>query len=314
MQFYQPPEPNLWHGRTDSDRKERIHQITHCVDITDSVPMHTRLAVIGFASDAGVVRNQGRPGAKMGPNAIRQTLATMAIPPTLKQQKLIDVGNIICPGDELEAAQQALATCIDRLRAENILPLVLGGGHETAWGHYLGFKNHIDKNLSIINFDAHYDLRPLLDADKGSSGTPFLQIAKHCQSDQKPFQYTCLGIQQAANTQSLFETAEALHVQSFYADEIEFTTTRDALNRTIYEADQIYLSICMDVFAMSVVPGVSAPQPLGILPHQMLPLYRSILDSGKVTALDIVELAPCFDQDHRSTKLAAALLWHALCL
>jgi len=44
-------------------------------------------------------------------------------------------------------------------------------------------------------------------------------------------------------------------------------------------------------------PGVSAPQPLGVLPWQILPLVRQLAASGKVVSYDIAELSPKYDID-----------------
>ena len=58
-------------------------------------------------------------------------------------------------------------------------PIIFGGGHETAYGHYLGVRKYIgeDASLGIINIDAHFDLRPY--DEQPSSGTMFKQILEH---------------------------------------------------------------------------------------------------------------------------------------
>ena len=60
-------------------------------------------------------------------------------------------------------------------------PVVLGGGHEVAFGTYLGLARisrsaHPGDRIGILNLDAHFDLRP---GPVPSSGTPFRQIAEH---------------------------------------------------------------------------------------------------------------------------------------
>ena len=52
--------------------------------------------------------------------------------------------------------------------------IVIGGGHETAWGHLQGhYSRHVYP--SIINFDAHFDLKMPI-AKKGNSGTPLKRL------------------------------------------------------------------------------------------------------------------------------------------
>ncbi|EKN66076.1 formimidoylglutamase [Schinkia azotoformans LMG 9581] len=55
-----------------------------------------------------------------------------------------------------------LVTEISHLLNKNIFPIILGGGHETFFGHYLGVRHHIgsEARLGIINMDAHFDMRP----------------------------------------------------------------------------------------------------------------------------------------------------------
>ena len=72
--------------------------------------------------------------------------------------------------------------------------------------------------------------------------------------------------------------------------------------------DYIYLSICLDVLAECYAPGVSAPQPLGLSPWQVIPLLKYIMQSGKVISLDIAELSPPLDQEQKTARLAALII------
>jgi formiminoglutamase len=171
------------------------------------------------------------------------------------------------------------------------------------------------KNILIVNFDAHYDLRPLIDNKWGSSGTPFTQIAQHCKQVGIPFHYLCIGVQKSANTESLFNVAHSLKVETVLAETIHLNgiaSTSELLEKALAKHDAVYLTVCMDVFAQSCAPGVSAPQALGLLPWQVLPLLRRISASGKLLTMDCVELSPPFDQDSMTAKLAASLIWEVL--
>jgi arginase family enzyme len=85
-------------------------------------------------------------------------------------------------------------------------PLVLGGGHETAWGTFQGIvaAKPDPMKVGVINIDAHLDLR----ADEpANSGTPFYQIAKWCQENDRPPFRTCVWVSEPSNTAALFERA-----------------------------------------------------------------------------------------------------------
>ena len=306
---YTPSDLKNWQGRKDSLPNERYFQHIKAINLReeDIRSSDAQAAIIGCCTDEGIRRNEGRIGAKAGPDALRQQLGKLACH---HDKQYIDLGNLYCPDGNLEQAQAELGEIVRECHAHQLKTIVLGGGHDIAWGHFSGLTQH-SSDIAIINFDAHFDLRPILPNAGGNSGTPFWQIAKHCQASHQRFHYLCLGIQPLANTNSLlqiaaenqvgFLTAEALHDNSLESqiDLIhEFTQSKSA----------IYLSVCLDVFNEALAPGVSAPQPLGIFPDQVIPLLKTILQTGKVIGIDIAELSPPLDQGEKTSRLAAMLL------
>lgn len=314
---YTPPEMNLWQGRLDSPDSSCFFQIIKPLNLTAQPQQQTEplsFAILGFCCDEGIKRNQGRIGAAAGPDALRSVLAKFPIQkPNLA---IYDAGNITCTDGNLEAAQQALREAVSHLLAHQITPILIGGGHEIAWGHYQGIASAIsDTNLGIINFDAHFDMRPLLSTQLGSSGTPFLQIANAHLNANRRFDYNCIGIQHAGNTRQLFETAKQYNAQVILADDLHMGYMDKCINfidRIIDHNQKIYVSICLDVFATPYAPGVSAPQAMGLTPWQVIPLLRQLAMSGKVISYDLAELSPIHDNDQRTVKLAANLVYEII--
>ena len=297
---YRPATKTPWIGRADG----RFHQVFVCDDLRQPLstnPNAHNFGLVGFACDEGVRRNHGRPGAVNGPNAFREIFAKL--PANIPEDwKFYDIGDITCDDGDLEASQECLGKTVKNLRDQGIIPIVIGGGHEMAWGHYQGLR---DDHLSIVNFDAHFDLRPY--EERGSSGSPFLQIHDDCQKRGVPFSYNCFGVQPLGNTQALFDKAHELGVNIVTSDEIDDHLS-SAVNQVIEHADKIYLTICLDVFSASVAPGVSAPQSLGVMPSQIIPAINRLAASGKVVGFDIAELNPKYDRDHMTAQLATYLV------
>jgi len=218
----------IWTGRLDEDTAgdtRRLHQVVQPFDAT----VTGGSALIGFACDEGVRRNHGRIGAAQGPYAIRRMLANL---PAHRITQLADAGNVVCDDGDLERAQQRLAERIAQVMGQGNLPLILGGGHEVAYGSFLGITRHLgatlqQRKLLIINFDAHFDLRT---ADCSTSGTPFLQMAQWCEQAKVDFRYVCYGISELGNTPALFNRARQLDVQ-FHMD-------RDVAERSLDIIDQ----------------------------------------------------------------------------
>ena len=100
---------SAWTGRIDPEsNSERWHQCIRPLDQAGS----KGVALLGFASDAGVKRNQGRPGATQGPQAIRRALAPLA---WHRQAPAFDAGDVVCGG----AGQE---------------PCAHDGRHNAGWG------------------------------------------------------------------------------------------------------------------------------------------------------------------------------------
>lgn len=313
--YYLPPDKTCWQGRTDAPENAYFFQKMRLLNLMQahSAEKSLSFALLGFCCDEGIRRNFGRVGAKQGPDAIRQMLANIAF--QRDEADIYDAGNIICIDEDLEGAQAALADAVLNLLQRNIIPIVIGGGHELAWGHYQGLRKQFgQQTLGIINFDAHFDMRPLLAGGKGSSGTPFLQIALDQHAKKLPFHYHCIGIQPESNILALIETAKHHHVKILWAQQLQLekNLSIDFVDQAIAQNEYLYISLCLDVFAQAYAPGVSAPQAFGIEPWQMIPLLRQFAACQKAISYDIAELSPPYDLDHKTARLAANLIYEII--
>jgi formiminoglutamase len=317
---YEAANLEIWQGRVDSRENYdafRWHQWMKPLDLRQKLPEFsgkTGFALLGFCCDEGIRRNKGRQGAAAAPNIIRRELANL--PCSFSSEVcLFDAGNITCTDGELMKSQAALAQAVFCLRQAGLFPLIIGGGHETALGHFRGQANFIREkegkcNLGIINFDAHFDLRPF--SGEGNSGTMFRQIADDARRREEAFRYCCLGIQRSSNTVELFKTAQQLGVNYLLAGDISMQFDEqimEQLDSFIQSVPNLYVTVCADVFASSFAPGVSAPQPLGLQPEVVLKYLKHILRTHKVVGFDIAEVSPRFDHDQATASLAKVILF-----
>ena len=312
MNNYKETDVTLWTGRK-SGQQLYLHEKVQFLNLaseTPVTPLKKSFALLGYCCDDGVQRNQGRIGAVNGPDAIRRQLAKM--PNHLKDETaLFDLGSIYSSHGNMELAQEQLADSVTKLLEQKSIGILLGGGHDIAYGHYNGIKNHLGSNarLGIINFDAHFDLRS--NENGNNSGTPFYQIAQDCKKNGSDFRYLCLGIRQNANDKVLFETAQNLGVT--YLENIEFDTSRtEHVLKMVADfldtLDQVYVTIDLDGFSSAFAPGVSAASPMGFSPTIVLRTLQFIMDSQKLIGMDIAEMNPEYDVDDQTAKLAASLV------
>ncbi|MGW0043190.1 formimidoylglutamase [Rhodococcus sp. NPDC003348] len=299
--------PVPWTGRTDGTTDEHLRW--HQAIAPYVAEPGSGAVLIGFASDEGVRRNKGRRGAAAGPDALRAALGSMALAAPLP---LADAGTVAVTGEDLEGGQAALGRAVTAGLDAGRLPVVLGGGHEVAFGTYLGVASaqlRRDRpRLGVLNLDAHFDLRgdPV-----PSSGTPFRQMAEAEQAAGIGFRYDVLGISQPSNTTALFDTAERFGVRHLL-DERCGPADRDEVDAFVDDflgdVDIVYLTIDLDVLPAAVAPGVSAPAAYGVPIETIQRVCDRVAASGKLAVVDVAELNPGLDVDNHTAKTAARLI------
>lgn len=311
MTLWQPTPADIWQGRDDSAEAAnalRLFQTIVRAERFAPQALPGDIALLGFACDEGVRRNRGRTGAEKGPETLRRALANMAS--HSGHERCVDMGTIGVAGEGLETAQQALREAVAACLRAGKRTLVLGGGHETAFGHGAGVLDAFPgEKVGIINLDAHLDLRI---AEQASSGTPFRQLALECDAQQRGFHYTCIGASRAANTQALWDEAARREVR--IVEDLDVLQAYDQqvapeIARNIALYDRLYLTIDLDVLPAREMPAVSAPAALGIPLAILLRIVEPLCRSGKLQAVDLVEFNPQFDIDSQGARAAGRLAW-----
>jgi formiminoglutamase len=276
-----------------------------------------RAVIVGYPQDEGVRRNQGRPGAAEAPDAIRHWLYRLTpwdaeSDGDLALQPPLDLGNLRVNGD-LEQTQQALAEVLAEVFRCGGMPIVLGGGHETAYAHYLGYVA-AGRAVGILNVDAHLDVRPCREG-QGHSGSPFRQALEHPTQPLPGERYVCLGAQPHSVSRHHWRYARERGCVVRWRHEMQPGLAKyfeEARDRLASGGCQVYVTLDADAVQASDVPGVSAPNPAGLPGAQVLCCARLAGRSPAVSSLDLVEVNPRFDRDHQSVRWAALVVWNYL--
>lgn len=300
-----------WTGRIDGQEvgQLRWHQIIKVGEIGNEM-YAPDYGIIGFVCDEGVKRNQGRIGAKKGPESLRKACSNF---PKVNDVELADFGDVVCAENDLEIAQENLSDVVATLQKRNTKTIVFGGGHEVMYGHFKGVRNAFpNKKIGILNFDAHFDNRELDTSIGATSGTGFWQIAQ----EDTNYEYLAIGIQRNSNTQVLFDEAHRTATEYILADDFIPENEKlifEKIEKWTEKIDVLYVTICLDVFASPFAPGVSATAYNGIFPDYFFKkVLKTILKSEKLRAFDIAELNPDLDIDNRTAKLAASFVFELI--
>lgn len=272
----------------------------------------TRAALVGFPSDEGVRRNGGRPGAAEGPAAVRRELYGLTPDPRDAAREAMvgllertrDLGDVPVSGD-VEADQERLADVLARLLERGVVPVVLGGGHETAFGHFLAYVR-AGLGVEVVNWDAHPDVRPWEEGG-AHSGSPFRQALEHPSGACR--RYAVAGLQPGSVAREHLEYLEDRGAEVIWSDGLDAAAVRSLTGRS---GGPAMASFDLDAVDRAHAPGVSAPATAGLDPRTWLAAAERCGRAAAVSSVDVVELNPRFDRDGQTAALAAATVWRFL--
>ncbi|GAB4108600.1 MAG: formimidoylglutamase [Acidobacteriota bacterium] len=273
------------------------------------------VAIVGFPCDIGVGRNAGRRGAAEAPAEIRRYLYRLT-PDSRRGEasiallrRTLDLGDVLLQGLDLEEAQERLATVIAPLLGAGVRVIILGGGHETAYGHFLGWVGSVsgqkEFRLSVLNWDAHADVRPT-DQGRGHSGSPFRQMLEHAWGSRVRYQVAGLldHCNAVEHVRWLAERGSGIRRSELDLAEIESTYRR--------LDSPLLVSFDLDAVDQAWAPGVSAPSTGGLTVAEWLAAAWWAGRWPGTRSIDVVELNPRLDRDGQTARLAALTVWKYL--
>lgn len=267
------------------------------------------IELISFPTDQGVMINKGRPGSSKAPELIRAGLFNLTTSPehfeahTTLLKCTTDFGTIPCEND-VSSDQALLGSKISKSLRAGSMPVILGGGHETAYGHFLGYVE-AKKPITIINIDAHTDVRSLRDG-KSHSGSPFRQAIEHSSGVCRGYHVFGLNPSNVAIEHDQFVKK---HGSSHYIGTFELNQLIDSVQKS--ETD-VMLTMDMDAVDQSHAPGVSAPNANGFSANTWLKIAFELGKIPGVTSFDLCEVNPVYDRDGQTVRLAALTIWYFL--
>jgi formiminoglutamase len=205
----------------------------------------------------------------------------------------------------VEQDQALLGEALAQYLSEGVFPIVLGGGHETSYGHFLGYVG-AGKTVEAINWDAHPDVRKLID-EKGHSGSPFRQALLHPSGGCA--RYTVAGLQPQSVAASHLNFLDDNRGRWVWKQNLDAAT----INALYAEADHpVLASFDVDAVDQGAAPGASAPAVGGLAVELWLHAAYQAGRNQRVASMDLVECNPVYDVDGRTARLAAVTVWQVL--
>ena len=158
------------------------------------------------------------------------------------------------------------------------IPFYIGGEHTVTQALAQPYIEKY-KNLSILHFDAHADLRPTFEGTPKSHACALYPASRQVKVVQ-------VGIRSVASEEKQF--CNAGNVTTYLMH--EHRDIKKLIPQVLKKlTDTVYITIDVDGFDPSVIPATGTPQPGGFMWYEALDLFREVIKHKKIVAIDVVE-------------------------
>ncbi len=279
------------------------------------------IMIIGAPFDGGTSH---RPGARFGPQAIRFTdylphdgsrpHLALGVDP-LVELTVADAGDVeMLPGDT-GLSLRRLEDAVFQACHGGAIPVILGGDHTIALPDATGVARHVGwGRLSVIHFDAHADTGNTQFGALLGHGTPMRRLIES--GAVRGDRFLQIGLRGYWPEPETLDWMALQRMRSFEMTEVVARGLDGCLTEAFAiatdECDGVFLSVDIDVVDPGMAPGTGTPEPGGLTGRQLLDAVRRIAMELPVAGIDVVEVAPPFDNAEVTAFLANRVVLEAL--
>lgn len=246
-----------------------------------------------------------RPGARFGPSELRKfsdNLETFSMyqERDLENISYCDLGDLALPRTNNAQAYEIIRDTADEIYQKQHRVIFLGGDHSISYPILTAVEKYY-KDLAILHFDAHADLRTEYEGEKYSHACSMgNSMALFKDKEKRLFQF---GIRSA--TKEEYDQMKSRQTGKKISDLKQLAL--DLAHRPIY------ISFDLDIFDPGIMPGTGTPEAGGWSFQDFLNCLPA-LDRLNIIGADIVELSPVYDPSGISAALASKVVREILLL
>ncbi|MBC8268445.1 MAG: agmatinase [Rhodospirillaceae bacterium] len=272
------------------------------------------VTVVGIPFDLGTTN---RPGCRFGPAGIREASLMLldGDHPELRVNpgedlRCIDAGDLDIANGYLEKSVDMIE---GQVRGIDGHLVALGGDHTVTLPILRAQAERHGKGVSLLHFDAHVDTWKENFGGPVGHGTPFHYAAQEGLIDPK--RSIQIGIRSPVDNDVMDYTTDELGFHVVSAEQVHtggVEAVVAAVKKTVGD-NAVYLTFDIDGIDPSQAPGTGTPEVGGLFTWQALAIMKKLGDLNLVS-MDMVEVAPAYDQAQITSLAAATFVWTYLCL
>ena len=283
--------------------------------VTDWSQINADVAVLGAPFDFGT---QWRAGARFGPRGIRDASTLFSfghsgaydheddVTYLTEDVKIVDIGDADIIHTDTIKSHKNIEKGVRSILKAGALPVVLGGDHSVNIPCVNAFSN--SGPIHILQIDAHLDFVDERHGVKYGHGNPMRRAAEK----NYVTGLTQVGIRNVSSTSKEgYEDAKAMNSDILSVRQTRKIGPKNLVGR-IPKDSNVYVTIDIDAFCPSIAPGTGTPSHGGFLYYEVLEILQHLSKQNKVVGIDLVEVAPDYDDSGSTTILAAQILLNFL--
>ncbi|WP_333868958.1 agmatinase [Cypionkella sp.] len=283
--------------------------------VQDWTQIDADVAVMGAPFDAGT---QFRAGARFGPRSVREASTLFSfghagaydheddctyLPESVR---IVDIGDADIVHTDTARSHANICTGVKAMLAAGALPIVIGGDHSVNIPIIEAFEGQGD--IHILQIDAHLDFVDERHGVRVGHGSPMRRAA------EKPWVtgLTQVGIRNVSSTaREGYEAARAMGSDILSVRQARGLGMQAVIDR-IPAGARVYVTLDIDGFCPSIAPGTGTPSHGGFLYYEVLEMLQAVAKRHEIVGMDLVEVAPDYDQTQSTSILAAQILLNFL--
>jgi len=184
----------------------------------------------------------------------------------------------------IRAALRKISNINSLLLKKKLFPLTLGGEHSITPGCIEPFTKNF-KNLCILHFDAHADLRQSYNGEKFSHASAIRRCLDH-----KNVSIISFGIRNISGSEVKYLNKNKSRIKIFWAKDKSKWNLQNF--KKLIKNKNVYLTFDVDGFDSSIMPATGTPEPGGLFWDETLNILKIAAKNSNIVGGDINELSP----------------------
>ncbi|MDR5589208.1 agmatinase [Christiangramia sp. SM2212] len=238
-------------------------------------------------------------GADKGPDAFLNASENMELYDIETRSEVYKKGIYLAPPVTEDSSPEKMVEAVYKTTKNYIkqdkFVTLFGGEHSISIGSIRAFNESFE-DLTVVQLDAHADLRPEYEGSKCNHACALHEASKNTNLLQ-------IGIR----SMDVSENDHMDENQVYFAHDLYEDWQDDAIGQM---TPNVFITIDLDAFDPSIMPSTGTPEPGGLFWYETLEFLKMMFKKKNVVGFDIVELCP--NKDEKSSDFLAAKLYYKM--